>query len=107
MAEIWPKSLRQVDDDKLGVTWSDGHESVIPVRTIRLSCRCANCVEEMSGRPILDEKSVPADVRPVVINPVGRYALHISWSDGHTTGLTTYEHLRSLCPCPACRSEHA
>ena len=102
MADLHLTAMRQVDDDKLGITWSDGHESVIPVRSIRLACRCANCVEELSGKPLLDERAVPADVRPVVINPVGRYALHIAWSDGHTTGIYTYELLRSLCACPAC-----
>lgn len=102
MAEVFPKTLKQVGDDRIGIVWNDGHETTVPVRTIRLACRCANCVEEMSGRPVLDPKSVPDDVHPLVINPVGRYAIHIAWSDGHTSGITTYEHLRSLCPCDAC-----
>ncbi len=56
----------------------------------------------MSGRPMLDPASVPADVKPITVNPVGRYALHFAWSDGHTSGIYTFEHIRSLCICPAC-----
>jgi DUF971 family protein len=50
----------------------------------------------MSGKRTLNEAAVPADVKPVVINPVGRYAVHIEWSDGHRTGIYTYAHLRAL-----------
>lgn len=38
------------------------------------------------------------------IEPVGTYALKISWSDGHDTGLYSYDHLREICPCPECRA---
>jgi DUF971 family protein len=33
---------------------------------------------------------------------VGRYAIRFHWSDGHSTGIYTFEHLRELCPCPIC-----
>lgn len=107
MAQFYPTEMRQAGPDLLGITWNDGHRSVLAVRAIRLSCRCANCVEEMSGRPMLDPATVPADVQPTVINPVGRYAIHITWSDGHTSGIYTYDHLRSLCTCATCASQRA
>jgi DUF971 family protein len=102
MPEFYPTGMKQASDTELAVTWNDGHVSVFPVRHLRLHCKCANCVEEMSGRPTLDPASVPPDVRPVSISPVGRYALHIAWTDGHTTGIYTFEHLRSLCTCATC-----
>jgi DUF971 family protein len=34
---------------------------------------------------------------------VGNYAVRIHWSDGHSTGLYTWDHLLGLCPCPRCR----
>ena len=77
------------------------HESLYSVRALRLACRCAHCVEEGTGRPLLDETNVPLDVRPVQISPVGRYAIQFTWSDGHDTGIHTFEYLRSLCPCCA------
>jgi DUF971 family protein len=35
-------------------------------------------------------------VRPIRVQGVGRYALQIAWSDGHDTGIYTFEHLREL-----------
>ena len=102
LAPLKPLRIDPVGRYAYKITWSDGHESAYPVRYLRLHCRCAHCVEELSGRPMLDERTVPADVKPTVINPVGRYAVHITWTDGHTSGIYTYEHLRSLCPCATC-----
>ena len=104
---IAPKAIRQKSETELAIDWSDGHASVYPVRHLRLNCRCANCVEEMSGRPMLDPATVPVDVKPVQVSPVGRYAIHIQWSDSYTSGIYTYEHLRSLCECPECKSRKA
>ena len=91
--------MNQASPTELSIEWQDGHASVYPVRLIRLNCRCANCVEEMTGRPLLREEDVPIDVKPVKIAPVGRYAVQISWTDGHDTGIYTFETLRALCPC--------
>ena len=102
-AGISPKKIEQAGADALRIEWSDGHASLYPVAYLRRSCRCASCVDEWTGAPILDPKKVPGDVRPVRIDPVGRYAIGIVWTDGHSTGIYTWEHLRSICICPECR----
>ena len=33
---------------------------------------------------------------------VGSYAIQINFSDGHNTGIYSYEQLRMICPCEAC-----
>ena len=38
------------------------------------------------------------------VEPVGNYAIRINWSDGHSTGIYSWEHLRQICPCPECRA---
>jgi DUF971 family protein len=38
------------------------------------------------------------------VEPVGHYAIRILWSDGHSTGIYSFEHFRKICPCPACRN---
>jgi DUF971 family protein len=80
-----------------------GHAALYEARALRLACRCAACVEEMSGRPILDPSSIPADIHPASIALVGGYGLRIDWSDGHNTGIYTFEQLLRDCPCEACR----
>lgn len=91
-----PVGIAQDGRDGLRVDWQDGASSRFDVRRLRLSCHCAHCVEEFTGRPLLREEDVPVDVRPVRIAPVGRYAIQISWSDGHDSGIYTFEYLRQL-----------
>ena len=83
-------------DDALEITWSDGPVRRHAYAHIRRSCRCAQCVEEVTGRALLDPASVPDDIHPVSIEPVGSYAIRFVWSDGHGTGIFTYAHLRGL-----------
>ena len=102
-AEPHPTGIRQSGPRELEIAWDDGHVSAYPVAYLRRACRCASCINEWTGEPILKPEQVPDDVRPVRIDPVGRYAIHIAWSDGHTSGIYSYDHLRRLCPCAACR----
>jgi ATP-binding protein involved in chromosome partitioning len=91
-------------DDGVRIEWVAGsHEAFFPARALRLACPCAGCVEEMTGRPLLDPSRVPADVRPLRLALVGAYGLRVVWSDGHDTGIYTFERLLEACPCPACR----
>jgi ATP-binding protein involved in chromosome partitioning len=84
------------------LTWEDGHTSAYPARALRLACRCASCVEEMSGAPLLDPKNVPENIRARAIRLVGQYAINVDWSDGHSTGIYRFADLRRDCPCDAC-----
>ena len=82
-------------DDALLIEWEPGAEPVrYPARTLRLACPCAECVEEMSGRPLLRPESVPFDVAPRAVELVGTYGLRVVWSDGHSTGIYTFDALR-------------
>jgi len=38
-------------------------------------------------------------VVPLKVSLVGAYAIRIDWSDGHSTGIYTYEFLWEICPC--------
>ncbi len=84
------------------ITWEDEHVSAYPTRELRLRCRCAACIEEMTGQPLLDPKTVQETVRARAIRVVGQYAINIDWSDGHNTGIYNFRDLRANCPCEAC-----
>ena len=86
-------------DDGIAVEWTaGGPETFYPARPLRLACPCAACVDEMSGRALLDPGRVAEDVRPVSLSLVGAYGLRIQWSDGHGTGIYTFERLRAAGP---------
>jgi ATP-binding protein involved in chromosome partitioning len=91
-----PIRIAQHDARTLAIDWADGGASRIDVRALRLACGCASCVDEWSGRPLLDPAAVPSDVAPREIQPVGRYAIQIRWSDGHEAGIYPFERLRGL-----------
>jgi DUF971 family protein len=91
------------DERRLRIEWMDGHTSEFEPRLLRTACPCAGCIDEMSGRPLLDPESIPADVYMTGVKYVGRYALRFDWSDGHNTGIYPFDTLRGLCGCEECR----
>ena len=95
-------------DAGLLIEWDQtGHQGWFAGRDLRLACPCAACVEEMTGRALLDPDRVPADIRPVSVALVGAYGIRIQWSDGHGTGIYTFAQLLKNCPCPRCRPGRA
>jgi len=88
--------IRRRDARTLSVLWEDGQRDDFDVRDLRLACHCALCIEEMSGRKLLDPKTVRPDVSPRVISSIGNYAIGIDWNDGHNSGIYSFDYLRSL-----------
>lgn len=95
-AAYTPTGIAQSGPRELEIRWSDGAESRFDVRALRLACACAQCVDEWTGEGRLEPAAVPADVHPLKIEPVGRYAIQIAWSDGHDSGIYPFRRLREL-----------
>jgi DUF971 family protein len=91
--------------DELSIQWDDGHDSFISLLTLRDHCPCAGC----QGETILlktykpdPQHHLPGRYKLTGIQQVGHYAIQLSWGDGHSTGIYTWEILRNLCECPFC-----
>ena len=98
-----PRAIERRDAG-IFIEWDDaGHGWLYPARELRLACPCAACLEEMTGRPLLDPQTVPVDVRPSTVALVGAYGLRVRWSDGHDTGIYDFARLRAACGCERCR----
>jgi DUF971 family protein len=89
-----PESIDVTEQGELRIVWPGGPEVAIPAMALRDQCPCAGCIEEGTGRKILDPSTIPADIRPLEIKPVGNYAVQIQWSDGHGSGIYTWTLLR-------------
>src|SRR5438045_9317130 len=83
-------------DCNLLVRWDDGRESKFAPRWLRARCPCAECVEEWSGKRVVGEEQVKADVKPRGMHQVGNYAIRIDWSDNHSTGIYSWDYLLKL-----------
>jgi len=100
---VTPVKIRQPVPGELSVEWDDGHRGRHTLKSLRDNCPCASCKEERerSPRPLLPVL-VPGKYELKAIEPVGSYALQVSWGDGHKTGIYTFEYLRYLCECDMC-----
>ena len=97
-----PTKIKKVSPGELMIQWADGHETHHPAPKLRGMCPCASCQDEMTGMRTVLPIHIPDDLEFRKINLVGQYALQFDWSDGHHTGIYSFEYLRELCPCPAC-----
>jgi len=91
--------------EKVRITWNDDHLWEYPLNYLRGYCPCALC----QGHGASETKkfvSVP-EVKLREIRPVGNYALEFCWEDGHSTGIYSFDYLRSLCGCSQCEQAQA
>jgi len=95
-AKEFETSEISVDDHGLNIDWSDGSSSKLDSRSIRLSCPCASCVDEVTGAKILKPEAVSMNIKILGVKPVGRYGIAINFSDGHGTGIFKFEKLKKM-----------
>ena len=93
------------------ITWADGHQSHYDFVYLREECPCATCNDERGKKQAFAAATpAPSAVLPMFKHKpraksatvMGNYAVQIIFSDGHSTGIYSYDHLRSICPCTEC-----
>jgi len=95
------------------ITWADGHSSHYEFAYLRDECPCATCNDAREKKAALGDVPSPFQSSPALpmfkpkpraqaATVVGNYAVQLSFSDGHSTGIYSYDHLRNICPCTEC-----
>jgi DUF971 family protein len=93
------------------IAWADGHESHFDFPYLRDNCPCATCNDERGKKEAFAGSTpAPSAVLPMFkpkpraqsATQVGNYAIQINFNDGHSTGIFSYDYLRSMCPCADC-----
>lgn len=79
------------------IDWQDGDKCAIHLKDLRGACTCAMCVDEVTGERLINVDSIPEDIQVKEMSLVGNYAIRITWSDGHDTGLFTWPRLAAIC----------
>lgn len=101
-----PTRLDLQKDRQLTIGWQDGRQSVYPTMYLRSMCPCAQCKitrQEQAAKPRgLSLRVLPGNhtgpLTAASAELVGGYALRIDWSDGHASGIYSFEYLRSIDP---------
>ncbi len=98
-----PKHLDLNREKGLTVHWDDGRISFYPVAYLRKMSPSADVRmlrEEMQKNPltVLPASSSDQPLTAVGIDSVGNYAVRVSFSDGHDTGIYSWEYLREIDP---------
>lgn len=92
-----PSNVRALQGEQiLEITWPDGRVDRFPYRFLRSQCPCATCRDEWSGERIIQIEDVRENLKLEGMEMVGAYALKPSWSDGHSSGLFSWEILHDL-----------
>jgi len=100
-----PTAIDIIADREVVIAWSDGSTSRHAAAALRASCPCATCGQETGGpdahTPIKLGEPLPlmpakarTDVTIREVEPIGHYALRFVFSDGHDTGIFSYDFLR-------------
>lgn len=76
------------------ISWNDGKQSLVRFQDLRMLCPCAVCVDEDTGVRKIKPSDISPEVQPMSIQSVGNYAIKITWSDKHDSGIYSYDYLR-------------
>ncbi len=93
---IEPRQVIEESDSEISIVWSDETENKYNAAELRRACPCAGCVNEWTGEKMLKAENVAEDLTFSSIAIVGRYALNFNFSDGHATGIFSFQFLKQF-----------
>ncbi len=91
VSQIWQKN-----NYTFSIQWNDGVVQDFRLCDLQRNCPCANCTDENTGKQLVDPRTVSDDVKAVVIRSVGRYGLQIRFTSGCSTGIYSFDRLRTM-----------
>jgi DUF971 family protein len=91
-----PTQILPTDQNEMKIAFDTGESFMIPYLDLRFECPCATCVDEITGQRTLKRETLNPLVKPKSVEPVGRYGIKVTWSDGHSTGMYHFDRLYHL-----------
>ncbi len=93
---ITPQKIEKKSETQMHIQWSTGEKTDVPFAELRFHCRCASCVDEWTRVRKVTREEVKPDIKPTLVESVGRYAIQINWNDGHKAGIYPFELLYAI-----------
>ncbi|MDQ3019598.1 MAG: DUF971 domain-containing protein [Bacteroidota bacterium] len=95
-----PKKIKKTEDDSLQIIWNDDTLSEITLKDLRDNCPCVHC----KGETVIFSTYIPLKApfkaagfyELEKIEPIGNYAILITWKDKHNTGIYSWEYLKEI-----------
>ncbi|WP_316233700.1 gamma-butyrobetaine hydroxylase-like domain-containing protein [Bradyrhizobium sp. SZCCHNPS2010] len=88
-----PERIEVVDEARaLALTWFDGQARIDTVTLRRASRAASELRRQIDGIALV----VPDDLHLTGLQPIGNYAVRLSFSDGHDRGIYPWSYLREL-----------
>lgn len=72
---------------------SNNSTRLLSAYDLRVSCQCALCKDEATGRVWINKNIISKDITITNIHEVGNYGLRITFSDGHGSGIYEFNKL--------------
>lgn len=95
-----PKKIKRTDNNTLQIIWNDDSATEISLQNLRDKCPCVSCQGETvlfsSYIPIKSPFKAAGFYEIEKIEPVGNYAVQITWKDKHNTGIYSWDYLTEL-----------
>lgn len=91
ISQIWQKN-----HNTFSIQWNDEMIQDFRLCDLQRNCPCAHCTDEITGKSLIDPKTVSDNVKAIVIRNVGRYGIRIQFTSGCSTGIYSFDRLRKM-----------
>jgi DUF971 family protein len=89
----------------LEIAFDDGKTFRLPYEYLRVYSPSAEVRGHGPGQEVLQTGKQSVEIRSM--EAVGSYAVQPQFSDGHATGIYSWDYLREICQCDECRAKVA
>ena len=93
--DVWPTEIRLLADKRvLAIAFDDGRRGEVPAELLRVESPSA----EVQGHGPSERKLVAGkrNVRILRVDPVGNYAVRLTFDDGHSSGIYSWPFLLDM-----------
>ena len=91
--------MRTVEVDRTShveIVFEDDELARFDLAELRLNCLCADCnAKRQRGQSVQPDVEAGGTVTVASAKLAGAWGLDLDWSDGHSTGIYPWEHLRT------------